>query len=129
MRKRSDCVRAPVDIITVYVVNVCYNFIYMRQLRATFRLIGVFFRHESRIYIRWKNTHSYGCSYILHLNTFFKMLIRFRGWLGREEEIKGAKYPRVFGDAQVSQTINPEIHSRRERSSQGPDPPALSDLT
>ena len=32
-------------------------------------------------------------------------------------------------DGKVSQTIDPEIHSRRGRRSQGPDPPTLPDLT
>ena len=39
----------------------------------------------------------------------------------------GAKAPKGIEEGVGLQAINPEIHSRRGRSSQGPDPPALSD--
>ena len=51
----------------------------------------------------------------------------------RGDAITGAQIAEFDVWEQVSQAIHPEIHSRREQSSQGPsqgpDPPALSDFT
>ena len=42
---------------------------------------------------------------------------------------RGHKLAEFDVGEQASQAIHSEIHSRRERSSEGPDPPALSDFT
>ena len=79
-------------------------------------------KHSSNIYM----------DYSIHIDFkyIFKMLIGFMGWRGREREIGARKHPsKGVRDGKVSQTIDPEIHSRRGRRSQGPDPPTLPDLT
>ena len=72
------------------VMNVCCYSIYIRQLRATFRLIRVFFKHESRK-CKMEKTHSCGLFIHSYFKYIFKMFIYFMGWRGREQEIRGAK--------------------------------------
>ena len=60
----------------------------------------------------------------------FKMLIGFVGWRSRKQKIGARKHlSKGVRDGKVSQPVDPEINSRMGRRSQGPDPPALSDLT
>ena len=58
-----------------------------------------------------------------------KILIFFLGWLCRDQDMVEARNIQGYIREGASlQTINPEIHPQRGRSSQGPDPPAFSDF-
>ena len=51
------------------------------------------------------------------------------GWRSRNHDGRGTKVSKGIKEGAGLQTIDPKIHSRRGQSSQGPDPPALSDLS
>ena len=68
-------------------------------------------------------------SYRLFIHSLYKYIIKtlifFTGWLGRDQDCRGTGTSKGFKEWAGLQTINPEIHSQRERSTQGPDPPAF----
>ena len=66
--------------------------------------------------------------FTIHIKYIAEMLIFFLGWQGRDHDGRGTKATKGINEGEGLQTINPEIHSQRGRSSQGSDPPALSNL-
>ena len=66
--------------------------------------------------------------FIIHIKYITEMLIFFMGWRSRDHDGRGTKATKGINEGEGLQTINPEIHSQRGRSSQGSDPPALSNL-
>ena len=90
----------------------------------TFRPIRVFFRHaqEQVLMQTLKYLHSYRWFIHSQYKYDIKILIIFLGWLGRDHDGRGTvTYEGIKGGASL-QTINPEIHSQGERSTQGSDP-------
>ena len=66
--------------------------------------------------------------FTIHNKYITEMLIFFVGWRSRDHDGRGTKASKGIDEGEGLQTINPEIHSQRGRSSQGSDPPALSNL-
>ena len=76
-----------------------------------------------------KSTHHL-TSKFLYINTQYLGLISFLGMTPTQSQWKrGTWSTRGIEGRQVSQAIVPEIHSQRERCSQGPNPPALPYLS
>ena len=99
---------------------------YVKGVRR-FDSLRVFVKHAYELYDAMiafiQIVYTFHIKYSIH-----QVLISFMGWRSRDHDGRGAKTSKGFKEGAGLQTIDPEIHSRRGRSSQGPYPPALSDL-